>query len=134
MSAAGDAGKRVTTKNASQQREESLGSVSIRTDQTLAKVFHEHANTGRRPQNIGFNPGLARDDGDGPPRRNAQFAFPYRSNMTRDRRSARPDSCYPAVELRDAETPDFLLVGRFEREHCSPLLRLRLSPLNLSCV
>jgi hypothetical protein len=126
-------------ENASKQKtrhnkEESLGSVSIRTDQTLAKVFHEHANTGRRPQNIGFNPGLARDDGDGPPRRNAQFAFPYRSNMTRDRRSARPDSCYPAVELRDAETPDFLLVGRFEREHCSPLLRLRLSPLNLSCV
>jgi superfamily I DNA and RNA helicase len=34
-----------------------------------------------------------------------------------DGRTAQLDGGRPAVELRDAETPDFLLVGCFKREH-----------------
>jgi hypothetical protein len=82
-------------------------------------VFRERANAGRWPQDVGFDLGLARDDGDGPPRRDAQLAFQDRSNVARDRRSARLDGGYPTIELRDAETPDFLLVGRLKRKHAA---------------
>jgi hypothetical protein len=36
---------------------------------------------------------------------------------TGNRRSVQSDGRGAAVELRDAETPDFFLVGRFERKH-----------------
>jgi hypothetical protein len=41
-----------------------------------------------------------------------------------DRRSGRPDAGGSAVELRDTETPDFLLIARFKRKH-GVLLRSR---------
>jgi hypothetical protein len=91
----------------------------IASDPALVIIFRERANAGRRSQDVGFDLGLARDDGDGPPRRDAQLAFQDRSNVARDRRSARLDGGYPTIELRDAETPDFLLVGRLKRKHAA---------------
>jgi hypothetical protein len=37
--------------------------------------------------------------------------------MAGDGRAVRPHGDGPAVELGDAETPDFLLICRFERQH-----------------
>jgi hypothetical protein len=51
--------------------------------------------------------------------------------MARDRRSAGPGGCGSAVELRDTETPDFFLVGRFKRKHEALLCSRQLSPFNI---
>src|ERR1700675_1937275 len=80
-------------------------------------VFDECANTGCGPHGFGFHLGCGWDDCDGPALRIARLAFQYRANVARDRRPARPDCRRPAVELRDAETPDFFLVSRLKREH-----------------
>jgi hypothetical protein len=86
-------------------------------EKALVEIFREGANTRRGPKGVSLDPGLARDDRDDPPRRFDRFVFQYRSNVTRDRRSAGLDGSGSAVELRDTETPDFFLVGRLERKH-----------------
>jgi hypothetical protein len=54
--------------------------------------------------------------------------------MAGHRRPAGSDGCGSAVELRDTETPDFLLVGRFEREQEALLLLTSFSLLSISRV
>src|SRR5664280_202458 len=61
--------------------------------------------------------GRARDERNGPALRNAWLALEYRANVAGDHRSARLHCRGSAVELRDAEAPDFLLVSRLERKH-----------------
>jgi hypothetical protein len=47
--------------------------------------------------------------------------------MAGDGRAARPDGRGSAVELRDTETPNFFLVGRFKRKHEALLCSRQLS-------
>src|SRR5215472_2179163 len=61
--------------------------------------------------------GRCRNDSDGPARRHARGVLQHRADMAGDGRAAGADGGGPAVELCDAETPDFLLVRGFERVH-----------------
>src|SRR5450631_224967 len=81
------------------------------------EVFRERANAGRGAQDVGVHLGYARNDGDGPALRNARLVLQHRADMAGDNRPARFDCRGSAVELGNTETPDFLLVGRFKREH-----------------
>jgi hypothetical protein len=49
--------------------------------------------------------------------------------MAGDCRTGGPDGRGSAVELRDTETPNFLLVGRFKRKHEALLCSRQLSPI-----
>src|SRR5581483_1337248 len=57
------------------------------------------------------------NDRDGPARRHARLVFPHRAHMPGDGRAAVADGRGPPVELGNAETPDFLLVGGLVSEH-----------------
>jgi hypothetical protein len=104
-------------ENASNQESRAFSFRFFEMEKALVEIFREGANTRRGPKGVSLDPGLARDDRDDPPRRFDRFVFQYRSNVTRDRRSAGLDGSSSAVELRDTETPNFFLVGRLERKH-----------------
>src|SRR5436853_5736188 len=94
-------------------------------------IFREQEGTGHRPRAGGLrDSGWAGDNRDGP----ARFGFHDRPNVAGDHRSAGSDSRGSAVELRDTETPDFLLVSRFKRDLEALLCFPRSSSFNLSRV
>src|SRR5712664_2808544 len=92
------------------------------------EVFREGANTGRGQQRVGLDLWFDRDDRDRPLYRGARLAFQHRSNMASVCRTGGPDGHGSAVELRDTETPNFLLVGRLKRKHEALLCSHQLSP------
>src|ERR1700688_779589 len=97
------------------------------------EIFHERMHAGRGgARDVRF--GRTRDDRNGPALRDACLALDHGANVAGDRRPARPYSRDSAVELRNAEAPDFFLVSRFKRKHEASLPLARLSRLVISHV
>jgi hypothetical protein len=84
--------------------------------QHSAVIFSVRVYARRGPRERG-RPGLFRNDGDGPGCRGARLDFHDRTNVAGDCGSGGTHGGGPAIELGDPETPHFLLIARFKREH-----------------